>query len=173
MQMEERDPLGWVMKALREAGSCLVRELAGINDDVLRRRPAEGGLSLIEIAAHLRDAEELAAAQIACLIDTPGRRIPVRDLDLLIAEHDYRVCDLGDVLSQLRGMRRETTYRLWGMRDSEWRRPAKHPFRDDVTLEVIARELAQHDLEHLWEIRRLKHSLGAGSSERSDDWDDW
>jgi hypothetical protein len=28
-----------------------------------------------------------------------------------------------------------------------------------VTVETIARELAQHDLEHLAEIRRLKHQL--------------
>ena len=56
MQLEERDPLGWVMKALREAGSSITSELAYIDDRASTQRPAEDELCLKEIAAHLRDA---------------------------------------------------------------------------------------------------------------------
>ena len=40
--------------------------------------------------------------------------------------------------------------------NGEWHKPAIHPYRGEITIETIARELAQHDLEHLWQVRRLK-----------------
>ncbi len=55
--LQERDPQGWVLKALREAGNTLLSELYGLEDEELRWRPAEGEWSLKETASHLRDAE--------------------------------------------------------------------------------------------------------------------
>ena len=45
-----------MLKALREAGNSIVNELSGVDEKALCKRPAEGELSLKEIAAHLRDA---------------------------------------------------------------------------------------------------------------------
>lgn len=173
VQVEQSDPIGWVMKALREAGNSVVREMAGIEDSVLCERPAEDALSLKEIAAHLRDAEELALLQIMSLIETPEKAVPVWDVDVLPMERDYRSADLRKVMSEFRDMRRETTYLLWGLREWEWRKPGKHPYKGEITLEEIARGLAQHDLEHLWQVRQLKFDLGAESVRVTDEWDDW
>jgi hypothetical protein len=61
------------------------------------------------------------------------------------------------------------------LRDYEWRRGVIHPYRGDISIETIARELAQHDLEHLWQVRRLKFDLvGDRSPARADDgWDEF
>jgi hypothetical protein len=159
VQLEERDSSGWAMKALREAGGTLVSEFAGLDDDALRQRPAEGELSLKEIAAHLRDAEKLVSAQITSAVETPRKTLPHWDVDVLPYERDYRGSDLLRVLGELRELRRETTSLLWMLSGSEWRRRVRHPYRGEITVETIARELAQHDLEHLWQVRRLKHEL--------------
>ena len=66
--MEEPDRQGWVLKALREAGSSLISELYDVDEESLVWRPAEGEWSLKEIAAHLRDAEELALAQFNAFV---------------------------------------------------------------------------------------------------------
>lgn len=161
------------MKALREAGNSVVSELAGLDDDVLCQRPGEGDLSLKEIAAHLRDAEELALLQITSLIESPEERVPVWDIDVLPMERDYRSLDLRQVMSEFRGMRRETTYLLWGLREWEWRKPGKHPYKGTITLEEVARGLAQHDLEHLWQVRQLKFDLNAEKVRVSDEWEEW
>ncbi len=161
------------MKALREAGNSIVSELSGLDEKSLNKRPAEGELCLKEIAAHLRDAEELAALQITALIESKQKPVPVWDVDVLPMERDYRSYSLRKLLSEFRDLRRETTYMLWGLDESDWKRPGKHPYKGSVTLEEIARGLAQHDLEHLWEVRRIKYDLGVGESTSRDSWVDW
>ena len=156
------------MKALREAGGSLVSEFAGLDETALRHRPAEDELSLKEIAAHMRDAEELALRQLTVASEEPDKRLPVWDIDVLPFERDYRNVDLEGVLSEVRNLRRQTTTLLWMLRDWDWRREVTHPYRGQITIEMIARELAQHDLEHLWQVRRLKQAL----AEAADDGDD-
>lgn len=173
MQLEERDPLGWVMKALREAGNSLAGELSYVDERALTQRPADDELCLKEIAAHLRDAEELAVLQITSLIEDPRAPVPVWDVDILPLERDYRSGDMERFLNEFRGLRRQTTNLLWGIGEHEWRRPARHPYKGSVTLEEIARSLAQHDLEHLWQVRRLKFGLDVRSRRRPRRGDDW
>jgi len=157
--LDEGDSSGWVLKALRECANSIVSELSLIDEETLCRAPADGDWCLKEIAAHLRDAEELSLRQLTEIVESAGGPLPAWDIDLFPAERDYRAEDLGELLSQMRELRRETTYLLWGITGSEWRSSGEHPYRGRVTVETIARELAQHDLEHLAEIRRLKHQL--------------
>ena len=167
--LDERDPQGWALKALREAGGMLLSELYGLDEDELRWRPAEGEWSLKEIAAHLRDAEELALAQINAFVSNPSVPLPAWDVDLLPQERDYQSEEIARLLASVRGMRRETTYLLWGLTDADWQRSVEHPYRGPVTLGEIARELAQHDLEHLWQVRRLKEQLREAVAAREED----
>ncbi len=157
--LEERDPRGWVLKALREAGSSLLSELYGLSEEELRWRPGEGEWSLKEIAANVRDAEELALAQLKAFVTGTGSRLPAWDVDVLPRERDYQAEEIGGLLASFRGLRRETTNLLWALADSDWTIGKEHPYRGNVTLEQLAREMAQHDLERLWQVRRLKDQL--------------
>jgi DinB superfamily len=159
MLLRQSDSSGWVLKALRECSNIVVRELSALDEDELLHSPAEGDWCLKEIAAHLRDAEELALRQMNDIAEGGRRPLPAWDIDLLPAERDYRSADLGDLLSELRALRQETTYLLWSLEDADWRQSAEHPYRGPVSIETLARELAQHDLEHLAEVRRLKAAL--------------
>ena len=157
--LRESDTSGWVLKALRECSNIVVRELSGLDEVELRRSPGEGDWCLKEIAAHLRDAEQLALRQINAIVAGWRGPLPAWDIDLLPAERDYHSADLGDLLSELRELRQEVTYVLWGLTVSDWQASAEHPYRGQVSVETLARELAQHDLEHLAEVRRVKAAL--------------
>jgi hypothetical protein len=175
MLVDDWEPGGggqaWVLKALREAGGSLVAEMYGLDEDLLRRRPAEGEMSLKEIAAHMRDAEELALKQMAAIAEESRRPLPAWDVDLLPFERDYRGEDLDVFLAEFRALRRETTSFLWSVGEQIWHTRGRHPYRGEITLGQIAHELAQHDLEHLWQVRRLKHELGVvATAARDDDW---
>ncbi|HET9476118.1 MAG TPA: DinB family protein [Dehalococcoidia bacterium] len=161
MLIHDSDPQAWTLKALREAGNSLVSELYGLDERTLRRRPADGEWSLKEIAAHMRDAEDLALKQMTAIIERRRGALPAWDVDLLPHERDYRAQALDNLLAAFRALRRETTQLLWSITDADWSAHAHHPYRGEITLGEIARELAQHDLEHLWQVRRLKHDLGA------------
>ena len=157
MLLRESDTSGWVLKALRECSNIVVRELSVLDEDALRWTPGEGDWCLKEIAAHLRDAEQLALRQMKAIAEGRTGQLPAWDIDLLPAERDYRSADLGDLLSELRELRQEVTYVLWDLDD--WQATADHPYRGQVTIETLARELAQHDLEHLAEVRRVKAAI--------------
>jgi hypothetical protein len=109
---------------------------------------------------------------MAAIADESTRALPAWDVDLLPFERDYRSEDLSVFVSEFRGLRRETTEFLWSVGDQVWHSKGRHPYRGEVTLGQIASELAQHDLEHLWEVRRLKHKLGAVPAGAYSD-DDW
>jgi hypothetical protein len=160
MLLRQSDTSGWVLKALRECSNIVVRELSGLDQDELRRSPGEGEWCLKEIAAHLRDAEQLALRQMNAIAEGKRGPLPAWDIDLLPAERDYRSADVDDLLSELRELRQETTYLLWGLDDSDWQASGEHPYRGSVTIKTLARELAQHDLEHLAEVRRVKAEIG-------------
>ena len=159
---------GWVAKALREAGSSLLSELYDLDEERLVWRPAEGEWSLKEIAAHLRDAEELALAQFNAFVAGSTSALPAWDVDVLPQERDYQSEEIVRVLASFRSMRRETTYLLWALTEADWRRSAEHPYRGAVTLGELARELAEHDLEHLWQVRQLKERLAGAVSAREE-----
>ena len=158
--LEERDSLGWVMKALREAGSSLVMEFVRADEEMLCQRLSEGEWCLKEIAAHLRDAEELALRQMTAIAGDGAATLPLWDVDALPAERDYRSEDISALITEFRGLRNETSMLLWSVTNTDWQASARHPYRGVITFETIARELAQHDLEHLWQVRRLKFALG-------------
>jgi len=167
--LDERDSIGWVLKALREAGNSILMEFHGLDERILRHRPSDDEWCLKEIAAHLRDAEELSLLQMTRVLEGARQALPVWDVDALPSERDYRAADLGDLLSELHRLRRETTQLLWSIKNRDWRARARHPYRGEMSLEEIARELAQHDLEHLWQVRRLKHEIGAKVRVTDDD----
>ena len=87
-------------------------------------------------------------------------------------ERDYRSERMDRFLNEFRGLRRQTTNLLWGLREYEWRRPGKHPTRNDYA--GGDREVAgQHDLEHLWRVRRLKFDFDVRSRRRPRRGDDY
>jgi len=152
----------WVLKALREAGDELIDQFYGAGEKELRRRPQDDEWSLKEMAGHLRDNEELALEQMRLMAGEEGPELPARDVDALPLERDYRSADVQELLGAFAGFRRQTYRLLSSLAPEDWGRCGRHPYRGEVTIAEIARELAEHDLGHLWQARRLREALGRG-----------
>jgi hypothetical protein len=150
----------WVLKALREAGDELIDQFYGASEDELCGRPEDDEWSLKEIAGHLRDNEELALEQIRLMAGEEEPELPARDVDALPLEPEYRSADIHELLSAFAGFRHQTYRLLWSLAPEDWGRCGRHPYRGEVTIAQIARELAEHDLGHLWQARRLREALG-------------
>ena len=151
----------FLLKALGEAAG----ELRGLLHPLRGRRarvPGEGqdeGWCPLAIAVHLRDIERAAGQQVEAVLRRPYAPIRHVDLDDIPFPEDYARADLDEALDGFAWLRQETSYALWGLSPEEWERPAIHPYRGEVTLIDLVRELYQHDLEHLWQARRM---LGLG-----------
>jgi hypothetical protein len=159
----EYDETRWVLKALREAARELESQLWGLEEDDLRRRPSDDDLCLKEIAAHLRDCEEhfLECLELIAFGDQP--RLPALDPDLLLLETDYRELDLYDSLERFEYLRHRSVNLLWSLEGDDWERTGTHPYRGVLSVAQLAREQNEHDLEHLWQARRVREALVEGA----------
>lgn len=155
---EGSDSSRWLLKALRESSHELESQLYGLDEDELRWRPSDDQMCLKEIAAHLRDCEE-HFLQVLELISTQDEPLLKRfDPDALVVDRDYRDSDLFEVMDQFSYLRHCVANLLWSTA-GEWERAGKHPLRGSVTMAQLVREQHEHDLEHLWEARRIKDEL--------------
>jgi hypothetical protein len=152
----------WVLKALREAGEELIDQFHGLAEKELCWRPHDDEWSLKEIAGHLRDNEELALEQMSLIAGEEEPELPARDVDAMPLEVDYRSADVKELLGAFARLRRQTHRLLWSLAPEDWGRRGRHPYRGEVTIAQIARELAEHDLGHLWQARRLRETLQRG-----------
>lgn len=130
-----------------------------LDDRALRWRPAHGEWCLKEIAAHVRDAELMYQRQIEAIIHRRSGLLPYEAIDVLPAERDYRDQRLRNFLWEFEAAREETVWLLYTLDEDDWARTAEHPYRGDVSIYDIARELHEHDLDHLFQARRLREQV--------------
>jgi hypothetical protein len=156
VQRVESGTRRWLIKAVREAAGELFQQFSGVSETGLRWRPAPDEWCLKEIAAHMRDAEQLYQRQIELMAQRRNPRLPYEPIDVLPSERDYRDEKLQNLLWEWEASREETVWILYQLDEDDWLRTGIHPYRGEVSIYQIARELHEHDLEHLVQARRLR-----------------
>jgi hypothetical protein len=151
----------WLMKAVREMAGELYRLFNGVNEKGLRWHPAPREWCLKEIAAHMRDAELLYQRQIEAIEHsyTTPVRLPHEPLDVLPSERNYVDEPLEHFLYEYESAREETVWLLYTLGEDDWLRTGLHPYRGEISVYDIARELHEHDLQHLNQARVTREAL--------------
>ena len=149
----------WLMKAVREVAGELWGQFSGLRERQLRWRPYEDEWCLKELAAHMRDAEQLYQQQIELISNRREPRLPFEAIDVLPFERDYRDEDAERLLNEFAYARDETVWLLRMLDDDGWQRVGIHPYRDRISIYDIVREMHEHDLEHLYQARRLREQV--------------
>jgi hypothetical protein len=154
------DP-SFLLKALSEAGGELRRNYHGLSRRLLLAPGAgiDEGWSLLAIAVHMRDTERGVADQVDAILSRHQPEIRHVDFDDIPFAEDVRDADEDEVLDEFRWRRRHSSYMMWDLEPADWERCGIHPYRGPLSLLQIARELYQHDLEHLWQARRMLEAL--------------
>lgn len=152
------DP-SFLLKALGEASGELRRSLM-----MLPRRellaPGAGvdeGWRLMAVAVHLRDVERGVLGQIETIARGRGRDPEIKHVGLedFPLDEDVLDEDEDEVLRAFHYYRQHTAYTLWDLSERAWEWGGMHPYRGRLTILEITRELYRHDLEHLWQVRRM------------------
>lgn len=148
----------FIVKALNEAAGELRELFWALPADVLSREcpPPDDGWSLAALAVHLREVEGSAYDRMRRILTEPGDELPPVDFD------DVPEPPTEDPLDAVEGfawLRRRTTYLLWDLSPGDWERSAPFRYRGRLSLLDLARELYQHDLEHLWQAKRMAEAL--------------
>ncbi len=147
---------------------------SGKTDGELSTRPAIQAWSPKEIVCHLRDVEELFQIRfhtvvaldeprILVLGAAPGDLAPWRiggsighplDPDRWAEERQYRKNDTSETLSAFRRRRSEVVCLLESLSPGDWQRGGVHLSRGRLTLAEWVSSLANHDANHLHQLRR-------------------
>lgn len=148
-----------MLKALHEAAGELQSQLLGLGEDDLRHRPAPDEWSLNEIAAHLRDAEASFVERLELIAGQDEPDLPNVDTAVYVMERDYQGVDLYEVLMEFSRLRHQSTGLLWSLAPYDWEREGVHPYRGRISIMQVARDMNEHDLGHLWQVRRLRRQI--------------
>jgi hypothetical protein len=149
----------WMLKALHEAAHELQSQLTGLSEGDLRRRPAPGEWSLKEIAAHIRDAEACFLERLRLIVSHDEPDLPDTDVNAYVLERDYQSLDLYELLQEFAQLRLRSSSLLWNLEPSEWEREGLHPYRGRLSIMQVARDMNEHDLGHLWQVRRIRRQI--------------
>lgn len=154
------DP-GFLLKAMGEASGELRRLFRGLR----RSECAAYGDAPDEdwcmrgIAFHVGQVEAAVGQRLASMVRRREPDIVHVDLDDIPLRQDYAEADEDDLLDEFQGLRRHNAYLLWDLDERDWKRGGIHPYRGRIEVVDVARELYQHDLEHLWQARRIVETL--------------
>ncbi len=154
------DP-SFLLKAMGEAAGELHRAFFGIPERELLREGTgpDEGWCLLAIPYHVRQVEQGVQRQIEQMLRLREPEIRHVDLDDIPFREDYCEEDAEELLEEFHYLRRRTTYMLWDIDERDWQRGGIHPYRGRLTVLDVAREVYQHDLEHLWQARRMIDEL--------------
>lgn len=166
----EYDPRVWLLKALRETAHAMESLLWDLDDPVLDRRPDDGEWSCRELAAHMAAMERRYVERLERIVRMDEPRIAAFDSDSIPdgpsgerdVPDDESVFDLMDEFSILR---RQSVYLLSSLDAEDWQRRGIHPYLGPMTVTQAAREMNEHDLAHLWQLRRLCDQFAAASAQ--------
>lgn len=125
----------------------------------LTRAPVRGEWPAREIVAHLRDTEAIYYAKLYLLAK---REWPDLGSSQRVGPLEYDERDLTlTVMSQFRRLRMSTLSLLRELPDDAWRKAGRDTDGTTVTILELARELADHDSEHLAQLDETLAARGA------------
>jgi hypothetical protein len=161
----EYDPRAWLLKALRETSHAMESLLWNVDDGELELRPSEDEWSCLDLACHMADMERCYIERLERMVRLDEPSIAAFDGDSieheLVTEHET----VFDVMDEFAVLRRQSVYLLWSLDEVDWERQGIHPYLGPLTITDVAREMNEHDLAHLWQLRRLCDHFAPASAQ--------
>lgn len=141
------------------------RTLAGVvrrtRRSLLARRPETGEWSSVEVMAHLADVEVAAAFRMRKIVAEPRPLLTAFDQDAWARAFRYPRRDPREVLDTFRAVRDSNLRILRSLSAAQKRRGGMHEEYGPIRLDQLAAHLAEHDLNHLNQIRQNLRSLAS------------
>lgn len=145
------DPL----EVLAATPATLAGLITGRRTADLRRSPAPGRWSVVEIMSHLADAEIVFAYRVRMILSSPGTPIQAFNQDAWSRAQHADVSDAQRSLALFTAIRESMLPLLRGLTAEELERHGMHAERGKETVRHLLALMAGHDRNHLAQIERL------------------
>lgn len=127
--------------------------VTGADTARLRRAPKPLEWSAATVVAHLADAELVFAVRLRMIVAEGEPLLPAYDEGAWADRFADLDDDPKDALARWRTIRESTVRLLDSLVDAEWARTGMHEERGAMSVGDVARSMADHDRNHLDQIR--------------------
>ncbi|MDQ1443754.1 MAG: hypothetical protein QOI20_218 [Acidimicrobiaceae bacterium] len=139
---------------LKTTARDLVSLTSGVTRAALDRRPAPREWSAAMVLTHLAEAELVYANRIKLALVEDRPHFPPVVPDAIVERLSRVDEDVKETLARWRVNREHAVRLLESLEEPEWRRPAVHPTRGELSLRQVVSLLADHDRNHLDQLRK-------------------
>jgi uncharacterized damage-inducible protein DinB len=144
-----------LLGALAATPDVLDALLGDLDPAVARAAPGiDGAWSAVEVAYHLRDAEEMAVERVRRMLDEDEPLLPGYDQEALAVQRDYAGAVAADVLAAFRTHRERQLTQVRALAPEAWARGGRHEQAGPITIEGYLAHLVAHDAQHLGQVAR-------------------
>jgi hypothetical protein len=150
----DRDPVA----VLAATPGELRRALGSASDDELRRPEAPGKWSLVEVAAHLADAEVVFSWRLRHSLADESPTLTGYDQNAWAGRFAYADADREECLTRFEVLRSANLRLLRDATPADWERVCVHSERGEESVRHLTKLYAAHDLVHLRQIERIRRA---------------
>lgn len=154
------------LTALRQAPARLARALRRIPRRLMAHRPGRGEWAVAEVLSHLADAEIALAFRIRKIAAEPGQVLVAWDQDRWADGGGYRRTPPGEALATYAALRRSNLAYVGRLRAAQKGQHGRHPEYGRLTIPQLLDHWAEHDVNHLAQIRAAHRRLSGRRSRR-------
>jgi uncharacterized damage-inducible protein DinB len=129
--------------------------IAGLDDEALRRRPAEGEWSMKEVCGHLVEDARTWQERITLITTQADPYLARLDPVVSVREGGYQDAPIETTLEEFRRIRRQTVETLRGLSDGGWQRSGRHWSEGNMTIQQACSVALEHAESHLEQLQRL------------------
>ena len=143
-----------LMEKMEKGPDGFASAIRGVSDAILSRRPDGKNWTAKEIICHMRDTEEVFITRLRSVIAMEEPKFIPPEPDRWAEERQYMCNDLQGALSAFRKRRADTLKFFRELRPEQWDRTGIHPTRGRQTLKDLLGIIANHDPNHLEQLKR-------------------
>lgn len=150
----EYDPKAWLLKAMRETARAMESIIWELDEDELERRPEPDEWSAKELTSHMCEMERRYIDWLERIARSDEPKLKPFDGDSIEPSVPLERVGVYEVMEEFGALRQQSVYLLWSLDDYDWNRTGIHPYLGARAIIDIAREMNEHDLSHLWQLRK-------------------
>jgi uncharacterized damage-inducible protein DinB len=147
------------LTALRRAPARLARALRRVPRRLVARRPGRGEWAVAEVLSHLADAEIALAFRIRKIAAEPRGTLVAWDQDRWADNGRYRHTPPREALATFATLRRSNLAYVGRLSAAQKGQHGRHPEYGRLTIPQMLAHWAEHDLDHLAQIRAAHRRL--------------
>ena len=159
----EYDAKAWLLKALRETAHAMEALLWELDEDVLDERAPGDEWSIRDLVLHMNEMERRFVERLERIARLDEPKIEAFDGDSIEPQRGGEDLMAFELMDEFGVQRQQAVYLLWSLDEDDWERRGVHPYLGPLSILQCAREMNEHDLSHLWQLRRLCDRFVAAS----------